>query len=135
MWTRIAMGAGLAALVAFASPAFAITEADYYGHWVNVDPATRSLVSIDVSNGPGDSVRIHPYGACHPTPCDWGEAIADRINTGGSFRFRHTYNQGFATKRVTVVVQPLGTLRVTTVVHFTDGSGRADYETHDVFHH
>lgn len=135
MWARIAMGAGFAALVAYASPALAVTETDYYGHWVNVDPATRSLVSVDIANGPGTTIRVHPYGQCHPTPCDWGEALAEKVPIGVALRYRVTFDQGFATKRVRFDIYSVGTLRVSTIVHFTDGSGRADYTTIDVFNH
>ena len=135
MWAKIAMGAGFAALVAFTSPAFAETRADYFGHWENVDPATRSIVKVDISPGPGNKIRVRVYGACHPNPCDWGEVIADQATLAGSIIYRVNYDQGFAIKHVRFNINPIGTLKVRTQVNFTEADGRTDYATDDVFHH
>ena len=135
MWARIAMGAGFAALVAFTSPAFAETKAHYFGHWVNEDAATKNIVYIDISNGPGNKIRVHAYGKCTPTPCDWGTVFADRIPDGSGFKYRAAFNQGFAMKHLMLNINPIGTLRVTTTVRFTDGSGRTDYAKHEIFRH
>ena len=132
MLGKIAMSAGLVALVALASPAMAETKADYFGHWVNVDPATKSLVSVDVGDAAGSQISVHPYGKCHPTPCDWGAQNADHIGGNLNFKFRTIYHQGFANKVVVLDIDPVGTLRVKTMVNFTDG--RENYVANDVFH-
>jgi hypothetical protein len=41
------------------------------GDWKNVDPNTRDIVRIVVTDA-GGAVEVHVWGACHPTPCDWG---------------------------------------------------------------
>jgi hypothetical protein len=43
----------------------------YAGSWVNDDPATRDVVRVDISAS-GSTLTVHAYGACSPTPCDWG---------------------------------------------------------------
>ena len=40
---------------------------DLNGAWFNLNPQTRGLVRIEIHDK-----KIHPYGACHPDPCDWG---------------------------------------------------------------
>ena len=49
--------------------------ADLLGDWRNTDPATRDIVRILISDGEG-GLEIHVWGACHPSPCDWGSVKA-----------------------------------------------------------
>lgn len=97
------------------------------GYWVNVNSATRSIVRIPITQT-SVGVFAHAYGACSPTACDWGLARVSGVNPGFA-----TYNQGFATKYLTITRSGLY-LVVSTYVHFTDHSGRADYSTVDRFH-
>src|SRR4249920_2647380 len=41
------------------------------GNWNACDAATRSLVRIVIAAS-GAGITVHAYGACTPTPCDWG---------------------------------------------------------------
>lgn len=97
------------------------------GDWVNVDPATRNIVRINITQT-SVGTFAHVYGACSPSACDWGLARVSSEYPGFA-----TYNQGFAIKYLTISRSGLY-LVVSTYVHFTDHSGRADYHTVDRFY-
>jgi hypothetical protein len=54
----------------------ALTLGSLVGTWVNVNAATRDIVKIVLTNS-GGSLGVHAFGACSPTPCDWGQ-VTDR---------------------------------------------------------
>jgi hypothetical protein len=99
------------------------------GTWMNVDHATRSLVRVMIAAN-GNEITVHGFGACVPTPCDWGQVgglvYSDNVATAPGVAFTATYTFGF---KVTNMVGHLqnGALFVETFDHFTDNSGRADY--------
>jgi hypothetical protein len=99
------------------------------GTWVNCDHQTRGLVRLMITAS-GNEVMIHGFGACSPTPCDWGAVngliYADNVTAIPAVAFTAVYNFGF--KQTTLVGHLLkGSLMVETFDHFTDKSGRADY--------
>lgn len=99
------------------------------GTWVNCDHQTRGLVRLMITAA-GNEVMIHAFGACSPTPCDWGAVsgliYADNVTATPAVAFTAAYN--FAFKQTTVVGHLMdGALFVETFDHFTDKSGRADY--------
>jgi hypothetical protein len=78
----------------------------------------------------GREVTLHAFGACTPTPCDWGVVnglvYADNVADTPAIAFSATYTFGF--KLTTVVGRLLnGALVVETFDHFIDQSARADY--------
>ncbi|HZT29020.1 MAG TPA: hypothetical protein VFA33_03990 [Bryobacteraceae bacterium] len=114
--------------VAAAAPA-AVAPAAVVGTWTNCDKATRGLVRVVIAaSGPGISARA--FGACTPTPCDWGAvtgmAYADSVSSTPAVAFSAQYRFGF---KETIVVGHLdaGAMVIETFDHFTDGSGRSDY--------
>lgn len=99
------------------------------GTWVNCDHHTRGLVRLMIT-AVGNEVMIHGFGACSPTPCDWGAVngliYADNVAAVPAVAFTAVYN--FTFKQTTIVGRLLqGALLVETFDHFTDKSGRADY--------
>jgi len=68
-------------------------EPQEVGEWINVEPDTRSVVSIDlrficqdhILNGapypPGPEWYVHAVGRCEPVDCDWHEVSAQRLAT------------------------------------------------------
>lgn len=44
----------------------------YAGTWLNDDSATSGVTKIIITHLGGQNLRIHPYGKCTPTDCDWG---------------------------------------------------------------
>jgi hypothetical protein len=107
----------------------AITPAPLVGTWVNCDHQTRGLVRLMIAaNGP--AITVHGFGACTPTPCDWGTVpgttYADNVTAVPAVAFTAVYTFGF--KQTTVVGKLMnGALIVETFDHFTDKSNRSDY--------
>lgn len=99
------------------------------GTWMNSDHATRGLVRVMIAAN-GNEITVHAFGACSPTPCDWGQVnglvFADNVCSTPAVAFTASYAFGF---KVTTIVGHLfnGALFVETFDHFTDNSGRADY--------
>jgi hypothetical protein len=105
------------------------------GTWTACDAATRSLVRV-VIGGSGSAITVQVFGACTPTPCDWGQvkglAYAANVSASIAVAFSAIYKFSFKEAIVTGVLDN-GTLIVETFNHFTDGSGRSDYYTRGYF--
>jgi hypothetical protein len=105
------------------------------GKWHNCDRKTGGLVRVEISRRRGVLI-VHPFGACHPQPCDWGavkgRAYSESVSSVDAVAFTATFKFSF---KVTIVTGHLceGCLLVETYNHFTDGSGRCDYYSRDCF--
>lgn len=112
----------------------AITLNPLLGTWVNCDHQTRSIVRLMISAN-GKEITVHGFGACSPTPCDWGTAngmvYAANVTSSPAIAFTATYNFGF---KQTILVGHLmdGALLVESFDHFTDNSGRSDYYSQNI---
>ena len=115
-----------------------IPTASLLGTWHNVHPNTAGLITVIVTRGTGNSLNIHPFGNCTPTPCDIGTftGITYGVNsqsTTGS-RFVAPHDAGF--KREIYVGQAIaanGTLQVDYYSQYTDGSGRSNFVISEFF--
>ena len=139
---RLIVITALTILCAAAANASCIAQPED-GHWINADPATRSIPRIhlrfvcqdQVLNGqlypPGPPWYVHVWGKCSPTNCDWGEVGAQRIGSGQIYAF---YDQGFAKRYVYAKMSAYrpGQLWVYIWTDFTDPA-RADYGVHNWF--
>ena len=99
------------------------------GTWKNTNSATRDIVEIIITAS-GVSVSVHAFGACSPSPCDWGAvpALAYSTGVGSTPAIGFTANYKFSFSTVTLVGHLAGhLLDVESFTHFTDGSGRNDY--------
>jgi murein DD-endopeptidase MepM/ murein hydrolase activator NlpD len=122
-------------------PAAAVITSPYIGDWVNVlEPAPRSctvgglcvgITHINILGDPG-GLSVHPWGNCSPTDCDWGIQVVSLTSIGAN-GFQVTWNPGFAIESQHYVLNPDGSLTVSTSTHFTDGSGRRDYTMTEQF--
>src|SRR5262245_8595110 len=54
------------------TPAHA-TPAQFIGTWINTDSATRGIVRLQITQGV-HGLGVQVFGACVPSPCDWGLA-------------------------------------------------------------
>lgn len=104
------------------------------GTWINCDHATRGMVRLVIAAN-GKEITVHGFGACSPTPCDWGVVngmvYAANVTAMPAVAFTALYNFGF--KQTTIVGHLMnGALIVETFDHFTDASGRSDYYSLDI---
>jgi len=109
--------------------ALTVASAPLLGTWINCDHATRGLVRIMIA-AKGNEITVHGFGACTPTPCDWGQVdgrvYSDSVADKQAVAFTAMYTFNF--KQTTIVAHLYeGALFVETFDHFTDESGRADY--------
>jgi hypothetical protein len=100
------------------------------GGWKNVNPNANGIVKIDIAAVPG-GITVRPWGACSPTPCDWGIKMVTVPPTATTFDVH--WSSSFAERDQHYEMHPDGTLAVSTHTHFTDSSGRADYDMSDQF--
>jgi hypothetical protein len=109
--------------------AAAVVATPLVGTWVNVDPNTRGIVKAMIAVA-GSGINLHLFGACSPTPCDWGtvhgQVYANSVSTTSAVAFSALYNFNF---KQTIVVGHLDGPRLTieTLDTFEDGSGRSAY--------
>ncbi len=101
------------------------------GTWSTCDKNTRNIVRV-VLGAKGSSLTVQVFGACSPTPCDWGVvagiAYGDNVSATEATAFSAAYS--FSFKDVIVTGQlDNGTLIVETYNKFKDGSGRSNYYT------
>jgi hypothetical protein len=105
---------------------------DLNGTWFNVDANTRGLVQIEIHDN-----KIHPYGACHPDPCDWGtlkaKSFAQTVDSGLAVALLAKQNTSFSHVEITLSLERDGRLRAEVFTHFTDNSGRVDYRSVNYF--
>jgi hypothetical protein len=105
------------------------------GTWVNVDAATRAIVRVVFTLKAG-TLEVNAYGACSPTPCNWGRVAARTyaasVTGGTAVALSASYAFGF---KNTILTGHLDgdDLIIEEFNVFTDGSGRAAYFTRDIF--
>ena len=101
-----------------------------------VNPATNGIVRFLVQPTPGGP-KVHTFGACSPTPCDWGEVplvtygdnVADADHKYGTA----VYSFGFVTQAMTFQLLDATTMEVHTYNQFLDHSGRQNFHTVERF--
>jgi len=104
-----------------------ISPAPLVGTWI--DKTSNNVVKAVITDS-GGKLQVNLYGACSPTPCNWGAVAAipyaATVSGGAAVAFSANYSFSFST--VIVVGHLAGAqLVLETLTHFTDGSGRADF--------
>jgi hypothetical protein len=109
------------------------------GTWVNVNHATKSAVAFVVGTS-AKGITVDGFGACSPTPCEWGRiagtVFGPNVSAKAGTAFAAQWNFGFAR---TVVLATYGTpkkvptLTVQELTTFTDGSHRSNYTVTEEF--
>jgi len=99
--------------------------------WVNENSSTDGITRVDIHQRL-NKFYLHAWGRCDVTECDNGiqiaptSAIKERsLLISKAFSFKTELQQW-------TLLQD-GRLRVVRHTHFTDGSGRPDYDRSDVF--
>jgi hypothetical protein len=128
-------GRGAAVLAGIVAGALALSQpaearmADFTGHWRNTDPHTDNLTRADIEFMGFNHVRVHAFGQCHPTDCDWGtQTGVFEHGMGGTVRVE--FDSGFSDTRLVLHNAPGDQLSYDMHVDFTDRSGRAPYDRH-----
>lgn len=111
----------------------------FAGKWVNDDPNTRGLTSLQIDVR-GGRARIHAWGKCHATDCTWGYA-AGTVHAASVEANPVENAEAITTLYITsfsqtiLVIRPLegNRIRVEVFTKFTDESGRADYTSTETF--
>lgn len=105
---------------------------DFLGNWVNPDPGASGVTRIIVTPMGDNQVRVHVYGQCQPTDCDWGVRPGHSYTENpGSVDIRSVtaeFNAGYSSKTIILRRAPGGDMRFEVLTAFTDGSGRNDYD-------
>jgi hypothetical protein len=112
-----------------------LTLPSLIGTWVNVNPATQDIVKVVLTSS-GGALGVHAYGACVPTPCDWGQVTgqAYSASVAGGTAIAFTANYQFGFKRTILTGHLKGEQLVVDDFNvFEDGSGRAAYFTEGTF--
>ncbi len=106
------------------------------GTWLNSNAETKGLVRVEVTNREGTPF-VRAFGACEPSPCDWGEVRADAFSDNVAskeamafsafydFSFMESYLQGMVKKGVLVIAN---------FTRFKDDSGRSNYFYREFFY-
>ena len=120
-------------MVEGAATAAAVTSTPLVGTWNNVNPATRDVVKVVIAAA-GSGIKVDAFGACSPTPCNWGNvagmAYAANVSSSPAVAFSAQYKFSFAQAILVGHLQGKN-LIIETFTHFTDGSGRDDYYSTD----
>jgi hypothetical protein len=118
-------------------PGEAVDPAPLFGTWHNTDKETRGIVRLVLSGGAEGGLSVHAFGACEPSPCDWGVARGEPFSAGVAQRqamaFTATYDFGFMETSLAVYYKG-GILVLDSFNVFKDGSGRSNYFTREFFH-
>jgi hypothetical protein len=120
-------------MAAAGAPAAHVSSTPLIGTWKNTNHATNDIVEIIIAAS-GANISVQTFGACTPTPCDWGSApgIAYSANVGSSQAVAFSANYKFSFANVTVTGHHAGKfLELQTFTEFTDGSGRSNMYTTD----
>ncbi len=115
-----------------ATPA-AVSPVALVGTWKNINSATRDIVKVVIAAA-GSGISVHAFGACVPSPCDWGavNGLAYSASVSSSQAIAFTAQFKFSFSQVTLVGHLQGReLLIEAFTHFTDGSGRNDYYAAD----
>jgi hypothetical protein len=99
----------------------------FTGTWLNDNSATGSVVKLIISEV-GSRVKVHAFGSCHPTPCDWGTQPGTVDNGAATV----AWDQGFVKRNMTLTLTASGHLSSTLDSVYNDKRGTARWE--DSFH-
>jgi hypothetical protein len=113
-----------------------VNPAPLVGTWLNTDKATPGIVKLILSVRDGAFV-VRAFGACTPSPCDWGE-VDGLVYSGGvdsdeGMAFTVSYRFGFL-ETILAVYLKSGILVLDSFNAFKDGSGRSDYFSREFFY-
>jgi hypothetical protein len=114
----------------------AVNPAPLVGTWLNTDKASPGIVKLILSARDGALV-VRAFGACKPSPCDWGEVdglvYSDGVDSNEGMAFTASYRFGFL-ETILAVYLKSGILVLDSFNAFKDDSGRSDYFSREFFY-
>ena len=141
----IAAGSVTFAGTASAAPTPPVASSALVGTWVNTNASTKSVKQIVIQPYRTGAVLVDAFGACSPTPCEWGRVLANiyapsvSSTTGAAFQSDQRFLSGKSEWSRTqlfggVSKTPVGLrLVVREFTVFEDGSGRHNYTVTETF--
>jgi hypothetical protein len=130
----------LGAALALATPSSA-QIANFVGHWENTNMHTKGIVTVEIHDTGSNNVSVHAWGACTPTPCDWGDAEAYAYAPDVSSSIEQSANSitavvtnSFSVTILLIRPKDTNNVTITAYTRFTDGTGRSDFREEGVFH-
>ncbi len=102
------------------------TPEDFVGYWINDNADTPDITKIIVKIL-GEDFNVQAFGKCHPTDCDWGISTTKTSDASDGI-LELSWVFSFATTKLTVKLTDKNHAEVVDKNHFTDNSGRQDYE-------
>lgn len=126
----LALAAAAMSLACGGTPTTPSNVSGFVGTWLNVDAQTRDIPQIVIRTD-RDVVYVHAWGSCVPQFCDWGEVAATSAANGALQVVWNLPPVSIANQTLTLL--PNGQLQSALHTHFVDGSGRADYDSADLF--
>jgi hypothetical protein len=115
---------------AFSTSADDKTVSPYVGEWCNKDFATGGVTRVHIRQE-GAKLIAHVWGRCHPTECDWGDTTATIEENGKVLSL--TWTKDFKTETQKLKLLADDSLELVGHSHFTDSSGRPDYDSKYTF--
>lgn len=94
---KVKKGSTVTLTVAAAPSTPAAPTNPFVGNWVNKDKNARGVVRLDITQA-GDAIKVHAYGKCSPTDCDWGAQDATRVGN----QLVSIWDQGFVLRKMTI---------------------------------
>ena len=125
---------------ALALPSIASAQLSRFsGNWRNADPATGGITRLQITTS-SITVRVHAWGKCEPTDCDWGAVAGIAYGPDVSSSIITTARAVTAVfttsfSETILTIHPFGSdrLTVTSYTRFTGGSRRSPYTDSYVF--
>lgn len=110
-----------------------LAAAPFLGDWVNQDANTRGITRVSVKMAK-TGMMAQMWGKCHPSDCDWGlvRATPEAPDQDGP-SVKVIWEHGFKAVIQTLRIDSDGQLRVSSLTHYTDKSGRRDRVEEETF--
>ena len=116
----------------FAGTARGAAPSAFTGIWLNINPKTTNITQMEIGIFK-TAFRVHTWGACTPTDCDWG-SVSVLIPPRLGDTFAAQYDFGYALVTLTITLISPNSLHVHMLMDYTPEDGRRDYETDDYFY-
>jgi len=108
----------------------------FFNEWVNIDSQSKAIKQVSIQAKDGGTY-INMIGSCSPTDCNFREEAPNVVvnyNYDSETEILHVewiFDFQILTQELTIT--PDNQLRVKTLTHYTDNSGRVDYEMVDYY--